>query len=478
MIGEVVGSYRVLSLLGSGGMGAVWLAEHTLLGRRVAIKFLLPQVSQNQAIVDRFFAEARAATRIADPGIVVIYDFGWHTSGAAYIVMEHLAGESVQARLRKGRFAVVDAVRAVQHAAMAMAVAHGAGIIHRDLKPDNLFLVPDPVVPGGERIKILDFGIAKLLGDEHGNPSRTSTGLIMGTPTYMSPEQCRGAADVDHRTDIYALGCVLFHLLCGRLPFQATTPADMIAAHLREPAPLPSMFVPQIPIALDTIAMRCLAKRADDRHASMTELARALAAAVGSPGEIASIPPVRARSRDGSGATPPPALGTPRPERVDPPPVERGAETVASLGGDPPVYARGAQPSTLVSGAGESIPPSPRGGRLVAALVASVALAAVVVAIVVATGRPTPEATTAPGSAPPRVVAPADAAEEADLPTRAATGAASDAATRAVTDAAPRDAAPRDAAPRDAAVRPAHPVDAAKPRPRARGSDDDPYANP
>ncbi len=399
MIGQVVGTYRILSQLGAGGMGAVWLAEHTLLGRRVAIKFLLPEVSQNPAIVDRFFSEARAATRIADPGIVVVYDFGWHRDGAAYIVMEHLAGESVQARLRHGKFAVVDAVRVVQQAAMAMAVAHGTGIVHRDLKPDNLFLVPDPAVTGGERIKILDFGIAKLLGDEHGNPSRTRSGVIMGTPTYMSPEQCRGAGDVDHRTDIYALGCVLFHLLCGRLPFVATTPGDMIAAHLRETPPLPSMFVPQIPITIDTIVMRCLAKRADDRYASMTELARDLAAAVGSITQIASIAPVRASPRGSGPVTPTPMQ--PTPAVTEPPQVARGADTVAGSA-SVAAYPDGPQLSTFASSVGESIPPARRSGRLVGAIFALVALGAIITTIVIATSRSSsvPAAGSDRGSAP------------------------------------------------------------------------------
>ncbi|MBS1121938.1 MAG: serine/threonine protein kinase [Deltaproteobacteria bacterium] len=379
MIGQVVGTYHILSQLGAGGMGAVWLAEHTLLGRRVAIKFLLPEVSQNQAIVNRFFAEARAATRIADPGIVVVYDFGWHTDGAAYIVMEHLAGQSVQARLRDGRFAVADAVRVVRQTAMAMAVAHATGIIHRDLKPDNLFLVPDPAVAGGERIKILDFGIAKLLGDEHGNPSRTRTGVIMGTPTYMSPEQCRGAGDVDHRTDIYALGCVLFHLLCGRLPFTASTPGDMIAAHLRETPPLPSMFVPQIPLTIDTITMKCLAKRADDRYASMTELARDLAAAIGSLSEIPSIAPVRALPRGTSSPAPPPP-----PAITEPPIVPPTAPTVAGSG-SAAQYPHGPL-STFASSAGESVSRTRRGGRLLGAVLAVLAAGAIVVAMVVASG--------------------------------------------------------------------------------------------
>ena len=373
MIGEVVGTYRIMSQLGAGGMGAVWLAEHTLLGRRVAIKFLHAEVSQNPAIVERFFAEARAATRIADPGIVVVYDFGWHTDNSAYIVMEHLGGESVAARLRHGRFSVIDAVRVVQQSAMAMAVAHGSGIIHRDLKPDNIFLVPDPAVTSGERIKILDFGIAKLVGDEHGNPTRTRTGAIMGTPTYMSPEQCRGAGDIDHRTDIYALGCVLFHLLCGRVPFEASTPGDMIAAHLRE-APLPpSTLAVEVPQAIDAIVMRCLAKVASDRYATMTELVRELAAAMGSLTLVPTIPPIMPAPR-------PSGLGSPTP-------------ITASTGAAAAGYPHSAQLSTLASSAGESLVGRPP-RRLLGIVFGAATLAVVVIAIVVATsGKPSQPAT-------------------------------------------------------------------------------------
>ncbi|MBC7975046.1 MAG: serine/threonine protein kinase, partial [Myxococcales bacterium] len=335
MIGQQVGTYRILSQLGAGGMGTVWLAEHTLLGRRVAIKFLHAGVSENPAIVDRFFAEARAATRIADPGIVVVYDFGWHIDRSAYIVMEHLGGESVAARLRTGRFALSDAVRVVQQAAMAMAVAHSSGIIHRDLKPDNLFIVPDPAVLGGERIKILDFGIAKLVGDEHGNAARTHTGMIMGTPTYMSPEQCRGAGDVGHATDIYALGGLLFHLLCGRPPFVASTPGDMIAAHLREAPVPPSAFVPELSPAIDAIVMRCLQKAASDRFATMTELVRALGTAIGSHAPVPTIQPILAEPRPSATVDDRAGLRT------------GGAPAMSDL--------RSAPLSTMASSAGESL---------------------------------------------------------------------------------------------------------------------------
>src|SRR5215510_6594604 len=184
-------------------MGAVFLAEHTLIGRRAAIKVLLPALSQQREIVDRFFNEARATTSIPDPGIVQVFDFGFNVDGSAYIVMEFLEGEPLDKRLtRLGLLAASDALRITRQVSGSLGAAHARGIVHRDLKPDNIFMVRDPEAPGGERPKILDFGIAKLGGD---NPSRmrTQTGALMGTPVYMSPEQCRGAGLVDHRSDIY-----------------------------------------------------------------------------------------------------------------------------------------------------------------------------------------------------------------------------------------------------------------------------------
>src|SRR4051812_35266821 len=274
-------------------MGTVWLAEHQLLGSRAAIKVLLPDLSKQNNIVQRFFDEARAATRIRDPGIITVLDFGWH-QGDAYLVMELLTGETLTQRLGPGTLPPHLAVRYIQLAGLAMAAAHARGIIHRDLKPDNLFVVADQAVPGGERIKILDFGIAKLL-DRGADPDHhsTVTGAIMGTPAYMSPEQCRGAGEIDHRTDIYALGCVLFHLLCGRPPFIAPTPGDMIASQLREEPIAPSVLVPTIPPELDALVLKCLAKDPDARFATMTELVRAGSAITGDNHTLATIAPMR-----------------------------------------------------------------------------------------------------------------------------------------------------------------------------------------
>ncbi len=298
MIGSVLGNYRVTARLGAGGMGTVWTAEHKLLGSRAAIKVLLPEMSMHPKIVQRFFDEARAATRIQDPGIVTVLDFGWHEE-SAYLVMEHLSGETITARISRLHLVPpLQAVRLLQQCAIAMAAAHARGIVHRDLKPDNIFLVADAAVTGGERIKILDFGIAKLIDDTDPGHSQTKTGMIMGTPAFMSPEQCRGAGGVDHRTDIYALGCVLFDMLCGRPPFIAPSAGDMIASHLRQDPPVPSSLVSSLSPELDALVLRCLAKDADQRFQTMTELVRAAAQITGDHLAIETIAPLRAITRD------------------------------------------------------------------------------------------------------------------------------------------------------------------------------------
>jgi serine/threonine-protein kinase len=190
--------------------------------------------------------------------------------------MELLEGEPLDARLRRhGRLSPLDAVRLIRQAADSLAAVHARGIIHRDLKPENLFAVGDPAVTGGERLKILDFGIAKLTVDDPAT-SRTRTGLLIGTPIYMSPEQCRCAGDIDPRSDIYSLGCVLFALLTGRPPFLHDSSGELIAAHLREPPPSVTELVPAVPRELDDVIQRCLAKHPADRHVSMQALGHAL----------------------------------------------------------------------------------------------------------------------------------------------------------------------------------------------------------
>ncbi|HWN69498.1 MAG TPA: serine/threonine-protein kinase, partial [Haliangium sp.] len=207
-----------MSKLAEGGMGAVYLATHELMGREVAIKVLLPRMSTERDVIQRFFNEARATGSLNHPGIVAIFDLDQAEDGRAYIVMERLQGETLQQRLRRvQRLSMAETVDVVKQLASALAAAHGKGVVHRDLKPSNIFLCEDPEIPGRERLKILDFGVAKLAQQEGSLVTRA--GAFVGTPGYMAPEQCRDSSTVDHRADLYALGCIMYDCLCGRPPF-------------------------------------------------------------------------------------------------------------------------------------------------------------------------------------------------------------------------------------------------------------------
>ena len=288
--GTQLGTYRVVRQLGEGGLGEVWLAEHTMLGRRAAIKVLRPEFSRRPEIVQRFFNEARAATAIGDPGVIQIFDFGNHTDGSAYIVMELLEGEPLDRRLeRLGVLEPIDALRIMRQVSSTLGAVHVRGIVHRDLKPENIFIVRDPEVPGGERAKVLDFGIAKI-GHMLGSASSTQTSAVLGTPLYMSPEQCRGAGGVDQRSDVYALGCVMFQLVCGQPPFKGDGFGEIILQHMTSPPPVPSTVHQGVSPDLDTLILRCLEKDPQRRFPSGAELAVAIGALVGSsPGLTASV---------------------------------------------------------------------------------------------------------------------------------------------------------------------------------------------
>jgi len=263
VLGTNIGNYAVTAAIGEGGMGSVYLAEHAILGRRAAVKVLRPELSTHSDIVARFFNEARALTAIRHPSIVEVLDFGYMPDGSAYLVMEYLDGESLGARCRRlHKLDPRHALMLVRQIAGALAAAHERGVVHRDLKPENIFLVSDPEVAGGERIKVLDFGIAKLA--EPGNHARTQTGSMLGTPTYMSPEQCRGAGSVDARADLYALGCLLFELLTATTPFSGSG-FEVLLAHLGRPAPKPSERVADLPEVVDDLVGKLMAKRPADR---------------------------------------------------------------------------------------------------------------------------------------------------------------------------------------------------------------------
>jgi serine/threonine protein kinase len=278
MVGTQLGSYRVLSKIGEGGMGSVYVAEHLLLKRKVAVKVLLKELISDASITRRFMNEARATSQIVHPGIVRIWDFGEHTDGTAYILMELLEGETLRERIAKrGRFPLDQALALVRQIAEALGAAHAQRVVHRDLKPENIFLVADPAAPFGLQPKILDFGIAKIL-DPSVDAPQTRVGSIIGTPLYMSPEQCLATPGIDHRADLYALGGIFFLLLCGRPPFQKSNFGDLLAAHLHQPPPRPSSSVATLPPWIDDVVLRLLAKVREERFQSTEEFLDALVA--------------------------------------------------------------------------------------------------------------------------------------------------------------------------------------------------------
>jgi non-specific serine/threonine protein kinase len=284
MLGRVLdGKYRVDALLGGGGQSTVYRATHVHLQRRAAVKLIRGDFDEANNVIERFKREALAVARLNHPHIVTVHDFGFDPETGAYLVMEYLEGRSLRREMsRDGRLALEDAVAVIRQVCGGVAAAHGAGIVHRDLKPDNIFL---EARPGGARFaKILDFGVAKLRalpdsGDKFdSDPYISSSTVGVGTPAYMSPEQCEGRG-LDARSDIYSLGCMLFELLTGRVPFVADGLAPLYRKHIEEPPLTPSSVVPGLPPALDRIVLRALAKRPEDRFQTADELCDALDAA-------------------------------------------------------------------------------------------------------------------------------------------------------------------------------------------------------
>jgi serine/threonine protein kinase len=258
--GSVVGeTYEIDARLGAGAMGEVYAARHVNLGKRVAIKVIRQRLSEDDAAIERFAMEARTLAQIQHPAIVAVEHVGELADGRAYFVMEFLRGESLFERLQRGRIPLSEALRVLDQMARGLDAAHGEGVTHRDLKPENTFLVHLPGEP--PVVKLVDFGLAKLKRtDIDLRAERTQSGVAIGTPMYMSPEQARGT-DVDHRTDIYALGCVAYELVLGVPPFaHAKTAPELYAAHLHESPPLPRSIWPEIPPQLDLALFALLAK--------------------------------------------------------------------------------------------------------------------------------------------------------------------------------------------------------------------------
>jgi serine/threonine-protein kinase len=280
-VGEVFGSYRLIRLIGQGGMGRVYVAEHTRLGRLVALKMLRSEYSDNAEAVKRFFAEARAVNRINHENIIEISDFVENAGGRSFYIMELLKGHDLRAlKEREGALPIGRALGIGIQICRGLGAVHDAGIVHRDLKPDNIF-----VVDRGERkdfVKLLDFGVAKLVDDRLDEISsyKTTAGVVVGTPEYMSPEQASGS-HADLRSDIYSVGVILFEMITGHRPFEGPTAREVMAQHVLIPAPRPSKilrFGRTMPSALEDVILACLKKDPGDRPQSMKEIESRLTA--------------------------------------------------------------------------------------------------------------------------------------------------------------------------------------------------------
>jgi serine/threonine protein kinase len=396
-------------------MGTVYLALHPIMGRKAAIKVLKPELARDESLVTRFFNEARAANAIRHPNIIDIIDVGLlPDDNVPYMLMEFLEGESLATRLDRVRpLEVSAAVEIASQTASALAAAHSKGIVHRDLKPDNLFLVPDEMVGTGERVKVLDFGIAKLRDDMRGSSMKTRTGAIMGTAAYMSPEQCQGLIErLDHRTDIYALGIILYEMLCGGPPFVSEGFGDIIIMHvMQEPVP-PQHKNPLVPNDVSAVILRALAKSPDDRFQSMLDFQNALRGhstargtpvhgipSVGSTAILDAQPPMQSRRSgvafDETMATPAPL--SLRPGSFPPSHVSTIVEPVTSPKQTTTFRtATGEVADTALTSSGKR--------RTVIAVGSIVGLAAVGLAITLVVTRPSPRPA---GPAEPAATAPA-----------------------------------------------------------------------
>lgn len=278
--GEVLaGKYRIERVLGQGGMGVVVQATHIHLDERVAIKFLLPQALESPEAVARFAREARAAVKIKSEHVARVTDVGTLETGCPYMVMEYLHGRDLAQLVQdQGPLTIEHAVDFVLQASEAIAEAHSLGIVHRDLKPSNLFLIHR--ADGSPCVKVLDFGISKTTGMKGSGPDlgMTRTTAVMGSPLYMSPEQMASSRNVDQRTDIWALGAILFELLTGQVPFQADTMPQLCAMVLQEPAPALRGRLPMAPEGLEAAILRCLEKVPARRFNNVAEFANSIAA--------------------------------------------------------------------------------------------------------------------------------------------------------------------------------------------------------
>lgn len=300
--GDRIGAYKIVSLLGQGGMGAVFLARHERLDRDVAIKVLRPDSDPTATTIERFVREAKAAAAIRHPHVVDVYDVGAQ-NGALYMVMERLHGDPLSDVIEgRKKLSIEETLDVILPILDALDMVHDEGIVHRDVKPDNIF-----VVRGKRRMfpKLLDFGISKVRVSEDGQ-KLTGASALMGTPAYMAPEQVLEAREVDRRADLYSICAVIFECITGRRPFKSHAVFDLLRQVVDEPAPRASSIEPSIPAGLDEILAKGLAKSPDDRYASAHDLSRALVRYASAEARVlwAREDPTVTTARSGTGAAP------------------------------------------------------------------------------------------------------------------------------------------------------------------------------
>ncbi len=304
LIGQTIGGrYLVRRKVGQGGMGVVYEADHIALDKRVAVKFLLDKFTTDREVLARFHREARTASRIGHENIIDITDIGETDSDhRSFIVMEYLEGRDLGAELQEsGALTPRRAVHIISQVLRGLAAAHDKGIVHRDMKPENVFLTNREEMR--DFVKIMDFGISKII-DAHDSKVRlTETGAVVGTPIYMAPEQARAEQSIDHRADIYAAGVMFYEMLCGRPPFVATTYLELVTQHLFDTPPALSSMRPEVPPALEQAVMRALEKDPAARHQSARDFAQAIPPAEAFEGEVwDGLPTLQGQTSTPSGA--------------------------------------------------------------------------------------------------------------------------------------------------------------------------------
>jgi serine/threonine protein kinase len=270
---RTLGTYKITGVIASGAMGIVYRGEHPNRRRPVAIKAVHGEHQRDPAIIARFFGESQATARVIHPNVVRFFDFGYDASGAAYLVMELLQGETLRQRLaRERRLGIAVSVDIAHQIAQGLTAAHGQNVVHRDLKPDNVFLCGDPDDPENVIVKLIDFGLAKVQGE---GPTQTMQGDLLGTPAYMAPEQGRSASESDARSDLYSLGCILFEMVCGVVPYPGNV-VETLLAHQTAERPPARALNPLVPPALDSIIDRLLQREPSMRPQTASEVLNTL----------------------------------------------------------------------------------------------------------------------------------------------------------------------------------------------------------